>query len=93
MFWDLAKAHCKLNASDRTVVMLMTLTHLRLPSPVLKFFYQLLLVLGLMFLSVLVGNHHRAVELGYMRNRGADDTNVSGVQSKTTTFSAFLVSI
>lgn len=54
MFWDLAKAHCKLNASNRTVVTFMTLTHLQLPSPTLEFFYQLLLVLGIMFLSLLV---------------------------------------
>lgn len=39
-----------------------------------------------------VGNHHREAELGYVKNRDADTTNMFGVQSKTSTFSAFLVS-
>lgn len=73
----------------------MTLIHLQLPCPSLKSLCQLLLVLGLMLFvpSCGLGNHHIQVELGYMRNRDADAKNVSGMQSKTSTSPAFLVSV
>lgn len=40
-----------------------------------------------------LGNHHREAELEYMRNRDADASNVSGMQSKTSTGLCLLIKI